>query len=202
MIIGTFGDLIFEASSVRVFSLAGIKRTSGKRTAKFTPVRGKEITEYLGAELRSVTATITLNANLGVKPRESLERIMQLTEGDEVYPLIIDGKPLSDNLFMLTAVQDVGLGRLDVAAVHKDALHDILNMFHIGTIAALYLQHGGHLMRQSCRGLFIAGLIGCLKGLVDRIGDFVFMEGNHSAVPLPDLLYRCHRNIPFRIFPM
>ena len=106
MIIGTFGDLIFETSSEKVFSLSKLQRSVGKRTAKFTPVIGKESTQYLGPELRKVDATIALNAFLGVKPREALDRLTQLVEGREIYPLIIGGRPLAENPFMLTSASE------------------------------------------------------------------------------------------------
>lgn len=106
MIIGTFGDLTFEVSSEKVFTVSKVQRDAGKRTAKFTPTIGKESTQYLGASLRKVSGSLALNAFLGVKPREALDKLTELAEGRDVFPLIIGGRPLADNPFQLTSISE------------------------------------------------------------------------------------------------
>ena len=93
----------------------------------------------------------------------------------------------------LGAVEDIRLGCLNIAIVHQHPFHDILDMFHIGAVSPFHLQHRGHLMGQLGRGLLIARFIGGLKRLVDGVCNLILMEGDHSSVPLPNLLYRGHR---------
>ena len=95
-------------------------------------------------------------------------------------------------LAALLAVQDVGLGGLDIAAVHEHPLHDILDVLHLGDLLALHLQDGGHLVGQAGGGVLIARLVGGGKGLVDGVRDLILMEGDHPSVPLPNALYDRH----------
>lgn len=106
MELGSFGDLVFEVSSEKCYTVKNVKRTVGKRTAKYTPSRGKEKLMHVGSDLRQVTLSIPLNALLGIKPRDALDRLVELAEGDEVYPLIIGGKPMADNPFALTKLSE------------------------------------------------------------------------------------------------
>ena len=96
------------------------------------------------------------------------------------------------DLAALLAVEDVGSGGLDIAAVHKHPLHDVLDVLHVGGGLALYLQDGGHLMGQGGGSLVIAGLVGGLEGLVDGVGDLFLVEGDHPSVSFPNLLYHRH----------
>ena len=58
-------------------------------------------------------------------------------EGDVLIDLHEAGVHLSGPA-ALGAVQDVGLGSLDVAVVHEDPFHDVLDVLHVGAGAALY----------------------------------------------------------------
>ena len=48
-------------------------------------------------------------------------------------------------------------------------------------------------MGQLGSSLLVPGLIGGRKGLIDGIRDLIFMEGDHSSVPFPNLLHDGHR---------
>ena len=64
----------------------------------------------------------------------------------------------------LAAVEDVCLGGLDVAVVHEHPFHDVLDMLYLRGCDALHLQDGENLLRQAGRHLFLARLVGGLKG--------------------------------------
>lgn len=105
MAIGTFGPLVFEVSSNKVFA-PKITRSAGSNWAMHDLVSGKAKSQYLGAALKSGSLDITLRAELGVRPRAMLETIAALAEGRNVYALVIGGRPLADNPFKIMDVSE------------------------------------------------------------------------------------------------
>ena len=87
----------------------------------------------------------------------------------------------------LVAVEDVGLGRLDVPVVHEHLLHQILDVLHLGAGAPLLGQQGQDLIRQALGRLLLAGLVRGVKGLGDGGGDLGLVEGHQAAVSFLDL---------------
>lgn len=104
--IGTFGDIVFETSDLKVLNPLGIQRTGGAKWATQELVAGKPRTQYLQPKLRTVSFSIKLSAQHGVKPRAMLDKLMQMAEGYTAYRLVIGGKPLSTLPWRLTEVSE------------------------------------------------------------------------------------------------
>ena len=102
--IGTLGtDLVFETSDNYVLTFSGMTRDVSGRWATHETPGVKPRAEFLGPGLQSVSLPITLSSNLGVKPREMLERVEQMVEtGDSEY-LILGYRPVGKNRFRVTA---------------------------------------------------------------------------------------------------
>ena len=90
----------------------------------------------------------------------------------------------------LTAVENVGLGGLDVAVVHQHLLHDVLDVLHIGRGQTLHLQDGDHLVRQRLRDILVAWLVGGLKGFGNGAGDLFLVKVHQPSVPFLQLFNR------------
>ena len=88
----------------------------------------------------------------------------------------------------LRAVEDIGLGGLDIAVVHQHPLHDVLDVLHLGAILPSTSSTEATSWASLAKSLLVPGLIGGRKGLIDGIRDLIFMEGDHSSVPFPNLL--------------
>ncbi|WP_087064427.1 phage tail protein [Intestinibacillus massiliensis] len=101
MAIGTYGGIVFETSDKCVLTPQSLQRTSGGSWATHKLHGVKPRTEFIAPSLRKVTFKLTLLATLGVQPRALLERLTQIAESRQAYPLVIGGKPLSDNPFRL-----------------------------------------------------------------------------------------------------
>ena len=101
--IGTLGtDLVFTVSDNYVFTFAGMTRDVSSRWATHETPGVKPKAEFLGPGLQSVSLPITLSSNLGVKPREMLEKVEQMVEtGDSEY-LILGYRPVGKNRFRVT----------------------------------------------------------------------------------------------------
>ena len=102
--IGTLGtDLVFTVSDNYVFTFAGMTRDVSSRWATHETPGIKPRAEFLGPGLQTVSLPITLSSNLGVKPRQMLERVEQMVEtGDSEY-LILGYRPVGKNRFRVTA---------------------------------------------------------------------------------------------------
>ena len=102
--IGTLGtDLVFTVSDNYVFTFAGMTRDVSGRWATHETPGVKPRAEFLGPGLQSVSLPITLSSNLGVKPREMLERVEQMVETGDTEYLILGYRPVGKNRFRVTA---------------------------------------------------------------------------------------------------
>ena len=101
--IGTLGtDLVFTVSDNYVFTFAGMTRDVSSRWATHETPGVKPRAEFLGPGLQSVSLPITLSSNLGVKPREMLERVEQMVETGDTEYLILGYRPVGKNRFRVT----------------------------------------------------------------------------------------------------
>jgi phage protein U len=105
MAIGSYGPLVFEVNTNKVFT-PKIKRTAGSSWANHDLISRKPKSQYLGPKLKSGSLDIVLRAELGVKPRATLEMLAALAEGRQVYYLIVGGKPLADNPCKITEISE------------------------------------------------------------------------------------------------
>ena len=106
--IGTLGtDLVFTVSDNYVFTFAGMTRDVSSRWATHETPGVKPRAEFLGPGLQSVSLPITLSSNLGVKPREMLERVEQMVETGDTEYLILGYRPVGKNRFRVTASSEI-----------------------------------------------------------------------------------------------
>ena len=102
--IGTLGtDLVFETSDNYVLTFSGMTRDVSGRWATHETPGVKPRAEFLGPGLQTVSLPITLSSNLGVKPREMLERVEQMVETGDTEYLILGCRPVGKNRFRVTA---------------------------------------------------------------------------------------------------
>lgn len=102
--IGTLGtDLVFETSDNYVLTFSGMTRDLSGRWATHETPGVKPRAEFLGPGLQTVSLPITLSSNLGVKPRQMLERVEQMVETGDTEYLILGYRPVGKNRFRVTA---------------------------------------------------------------------------------------------------
>lgn len=106
MAMGSWGPFVFETSDNKQFALRDITRTTGSTWATHETIKGKPKVQYQAPALRTVSGTITLRADYGVKPRIMLEELAQAAESSVAHPLIIGGKPLSQKPMRLTSISE------------------------------------------------------------------------------------------------
>lgn len=106
MAMGSWGPFVFKVSDKEVFALRDITRTAGSNWSMHSTIKGKPKAQYQAPKLRTASGAVTLRADYGVKPRKQLEEFTKAAEGSVAHPLIIGGKPLSQNPMRLTGVSE------------------------------------------------------------------------------------------------
>lgn len=105
--IGCYGSkIIFYTSSVVAQTFQNLTSETGAKFADHALLEGKPRKQYIGANLRSITFDMMLRADLGISPRVMLETLKTLAEEGSAHYLIIGGRPLSQNPFVVTSISD------------------------------------------------------------------------------------------------
>lgn len=123
--VGSFGSrIVFETSDRRILTFSGMtKKVSGKY-AKHSVIGQKDRPEFTGPGSTSINFKIMLDATLGVRPREVMNRIEEAVENGETEYLVIGGKPMSRNKFYISSVSEA----FDVVMSHGEIARATLNI--------------------------------------------------------------------------
>jgi phage protein U len=99
MIIGSWGDFVFEVSGNIAKTFQELSQKSSGRWAEHETINTAPLSEFLGPDLDELGLSIIFTTMLGVDPRKSYEDLRAAVRKGEYYPLILGGIPLSDNLW-------------------------------------------------------------------------------------------------------
>ena len=106
MIVGAFGDTVFEVSMLRVITFDGFKRTVKAKYASHEIIGRPAVLEFVGRELEEISLTIKLMANLGVTPEEEALKLREMCQRGEPNFLIIGETVYGENEFVITDVTE------------------------------------------------------------------------------------------------
>lgn len=107
MTVGNLGSLIaFEVSSERIQTFNSLSREVKGRWATHDVIGKKAKSEFLGADLSDISFAITLSANHGIRPRDTIERIEQAVENGEHFPFVLGGKLIGKYDWKITSVSE------------------------------------------------------------------------------------------------
>lgn len=105
--IGNLGKLItFEVSSKKVLTFRNMTQTVKGRWATHTVIGKKPVSEFLGADQRTLSLTIFLSATHGVKPRKTIKKIEEAVEKGKSYKLVIGGEQVGKNKWVITDMSE------------------------------------------------------------------------------------------------
>ncbi len=105
--IGNFGKLItFETSDARVLNFTGFQKTVSGNWTLHERIGKKPQSEFLNANLQQITFTITLNAQHGVRPRNTMESLESAVEKGRVESLVIGGRKVGKNKWKITQMSE------------------------------------------------------------------------------------------------
>lgn len=105
--VGNLGKLIvFEVSSDKVLTFRNMSQAISGRWTTHETINKKPKPEFLGPGQRSISLTIFLSVNHGVKPRKTMEKIEKAVEKGTPYPLVIGGKKVGSNQWVITNMSE------------------------------------------------------------------------------------------------
>jgi len=102
--IGYLGEIVFETSDKRICTFAELEQKTSGRWATHDLIGAKPKSEFIGPGLASITFAVNLLGNHGVKPRKELERWQALAETGRPQTLVIGGKPLGADQWVVKAI--------------------------------------------------------------------------------------------------
>lgn len=124
MAIGHIGKtVVFETSDSRILNFQNFKRTVKGRWADHPRVGGKPKKQFLGADVSTLTFTVVLNAEHGVKPRETAENIERLILEGIPQTVVIGSKKVGSGKYVITEMSEAWeriLNRGEVAKITCD----------------------------------------------------------------------------------
>ena len=104
MVIGSWGDFVFEVSGDIAKTFQELTEKSSGRWAEHEPINTAPLSEFLGPGLDELELTIVFTTMLGVDPRESYEAVRTAVRKGEYHPFILGGFPLSGNFWRINEV--------------------------------------------------------------------------------------------------
>jgi phage protein U len=104
--IGYLGDVIFETSDSRILNFSGFVLESASRFAAHEVIGKKPKTEFIGPGLNTVTFTINLNGNHGVKPREEMTKWIIKSNSGKAFSLVIGGRVLGADKWVVKSISE------------------------------------------------------------------------------------------------
>ncbi len=105
--IGNFGSQIsFEVSSDKIQTFKNYSETIGSRWVDHNIQGRMPRSEFLGADLMTITMTVELNAAHGAKPWSTRDKLKNAVRNGTVDTLVIGGKQPAYNKFKIISAQD------------------------------------------------------------------------------------------------
>ena len=107
MEVGSWGtDIVFCVSDSRIFTFRDFKRSSGSEWAMHTRIGSRDQPEYIKPALQKVSFTMDLDAQYGVRPRDTLDMLIRHTEEGTVNTLVVGGKKVGRYRWRITSLSE------------------------------------------------------------------------------------------------
>lgn len=96
--------IVFEVSDKRILTFDNFKRSNKISFSKNNVLQQKPVSEYTGQELDTISFTVSFNAQLGVDPREEVNKLIYLHRDGAVVTLTIWGKAFGTYRWVITSI--------------------------------------------------------------------------------------------------
>lgn len=106
MVIGAFGDVVFEVSALKVMTFDEFKRETKAKYASHEIIGRPAVLEFVGRELEEISLTIKLVSALGVNPAEEALKLREICQSGEPNFLIIGNTVYGENEFVITDISE------------------------------------------------------------------------------------------------
>lgn len=107
MAIGHIGKaVVFETSDMRILNFQKFRRTVKGRWATHSRIGLKPKLQFLGPDTSSVTFTVALNAEHGVRPRKTVENIEKLILEGSPQTLVIGSRKVGSGQYVIKEISE------------------------------------------------------------------------------------------------
>lgn len=116
--IGSLGSLItFEVSDKKILTFKDLQVNASGSWSYHDIISKKPRSEFNGAELKDSSFSIVLSAEHGVKPRETMDKIVKAVESGQVMPFTLGGKVIGSNWIIKSnsGMYDIVMNKGEVA---------------------------------------------------------------------------------------
>ena len=102
--IGQFGEITFEVSSDKLLTFEDFKRESESNFQNHALIAQKPRTEFIAPGLDTISFTVILNAQFGVKPRDEMNRWLEYCRSGDAEWLAVGGKLMGVDRWVVKSV--------------------------------------------------------------------------------------------------
>jgi len=104
MVIGSWGDFVFEVSGDIAKTFQELTEKSSGRWTEHETINTAPLSEFLGPGLDELELSIIFTKMLGVEPQEEYDAFREAVRKGEYNPLILGGIPLSGNFWRINSI--------------------------------------------------------------------------------------------------
>lgn len=102
MAIATLGDIVFEVSDTKIFTIDNLSRDVKMRYVKHDVIGSKPITENVGPDLQDIKFKMILSASLGVAPLSTMKQIYNAFNDSTAMSFMIGEQVIGSNKWVIT----------------------------------------------------------------------------------------------------
>lgn len=106
MYVGYMGGVVFISSSDYMITPSNFSESGAARWADHDVIHQKPVSEFIGPGLEEISFDIILSAQNGINPDDQIKTLRKMRDVGAVFPLIIGGKPVSQNYWRLESISD------------------------------------------------------------------------------------------------
>ena len=103
--IGALGNVVFVASADTIRTFDNFSRSTASRWAKHERIGQKPKTEFIGPDLDTINFAMRFDVAYGINPRKEMEDLLDIARSGQAVPLVIGGKGLGVNLWIIKSVK-------------------------------------------------------------------------------------------------
>lgn len=101
-IVGSFGDVIFEAKTTRAQTFDNLQRSGSSKWTEHNILNYRPKMEFGGPDLEEMSFTMVLNAVRGVNPIDQIIKLRNMRDTGKNATFILGGESVSSNNWVIT----------------------------------------------------------------------------------------------------
>ncbi len=106
MSVGSFGGTVFQVSRKKVYSFSNFKRTMSAEWKEHARYGQKALSQFISPGIDNITFDFHLDATLGVKPRQTLEKWQKLIESGYHDIFVIGGQQIGKYEWKIESISE------------------------------------------------------------------------------------------------